>query len=78
MDKRQDEGETRTYKLVEDNTASKGTLTFNEDGTFSYAAKDDATTGDVTFTYKAFDSEDYSETKTVTLHVIEKATEPIE
>lgn len=74
----EDEGETLTYQLVEDNTASKGTLTFNEDGTFSYAAKDDATTGDVTFTYKAFDSEDYSETKTVTLHVIEKATEPIE
>lgn len=74
----EDEGETLTYEVVEDNTASSGQLTFNEDGTFKYVAKEDATEGDVTFTYKAFDSEDYSETKTVTIHVAAKPVKPVE
>lgn len=68
----EDEGELLTYELVEDATSSAGTLSFHEDGTFSFEAKEEAKNGVVTFTYKAFDSESYSETKTVTLSIKEK------
>ncbi len=67
-----DEGETLTYSVVEDKTAAKGKLTFNADGTYTFVAKEDAE-GDVTFTYKAYDTEDYSETKTVTISIEKKA-----
>lgn len=67
----EDEGETLTYELVEDNTSSAGTLLFQEDGTFSFSAKDEAK-GEVAFTYRAFDTESYSATKTVTLSIQEK------
>ena len=70
-----DEGEKLTYSVVEDKTSSKGTLTFKEDGTYTFKANDDAE-GAVTFTYKAFDTEDYSETKTVTINIEKKAVEP--
>lgn len=70
-----DEGEVLTYELVSDSTKDKGTLKFNKDGTYSFVANANAK-GDVTFTYKAFDTEDYSEVKTVTITVKEKPVVP--
>ena len=67
-----EDDETLTYEVVEDNTTAQGLLTFHADGTFTFEAKEDAVAGDVTFTYKAFDTEDYSETKTVTIAITAK------
>jgi VCBS repeat-containing protein len=71
-----DEGETFTYELVEDNTQDYGSLTFNNDGSYTFVADDDAEAGNATFTYRAFDTEDYSEAKTVTIAVTPKALAP--
>ena len=63
------------FELVDDNTAEYGVLTFNADGTYSFVAKEEATTGSVTFTYKVTDTEDYSEVATVTIEVTAKPVE---
>ena len=63
------------FELVADNTAEYGVLTFNADGTYSFVAKEEATTGSVTFTYKVTDTEDYSEVATVTIEVTAKPVE---
>ena len=63
-----------TYVLVADNTTEYGTLTFNEDGTYTFVAKEDAATGVATFTYKATDTEDEVE-GTITINVTAKPTE---
>lgn len=64
-----DDDPVLTYELVNDNTASKGTLTFNPDGTYTFDALKSVAGGTVNFTYKAFDTEDYSEVKTVTITI---------
>jgi hypothetical protein len=66
------DGDALTYEVVEDKTAGKGVLTFNPDGTYTFVANAAATKGSVSFTYRATDTEDYSEAKTVTIAVTEK------
>ena len=65
-----------TYVLVEDNTATHGTLTLNQDGTYTFVAKEDAATGTVTFTYKVNDGELDSEVATITINVTAKEVQP--
>ena len=52
-----------------------GTLTFNTNGSFIYIPET-GFTGDDTFTYKAFDAVDESNTATVTIHVNEDTPPP--
>ena len=52
-----------------------GTLTLNADGSFTYIPET-GFTGDVTFTYKAFDNVDESNIATVTIHVSEGTPPP--
>ena len=61
-----------TYVLVEDNTKTHGTLTLNQDGTYTFVAKEDAATGTVTFKYKVNDGELDSEVATITINVTAK------
>lgn len=46
-----------------------GNLNFNSDGSFSYTPETDFT-GSVSFTYRAFDGEDFSNIATVTINVV--------
>ena len=76
-DKDEYDAEYLTYEIVEDNTAELGALSFENDGTYTFAAKE-GVEGEVTFTYKAFDTEDYSEVKTVTITVTAKEEPPVD
>jgi RHS repeat-associated protein len=60
------DGDELTASLVAG--VSEGILIFNEDGSFEYIPNLNAT-GDVTFTYKAYDGEYFSTEKTVTLTI---------
>lgn len=62
------EGDDLTAELVASPT--KGTLTFNADGSFAYQA-DAGATGTDSFDYRAFDGADYSAAVTVTIKIDE-------
>jgi VCBS repeat-containing protein len=70
------ESDALTYELVTDKTGANGTLTFNADGNYSYLANKTYEDHSVTFTYRAYDGEKYSEVKTVTI-AIKGETAPI-
>lgn len=72
------ENDTLTYILEEDNTSEYGTLTFNEDGTYTFVANANATTGTASFTYKASDTKNTSEVGTVTFNVTSQTTPSLE
>lgn len=62
-----------TYHLVGEAETALGTLTLNEDGSYEYAAKEDATAGSVdTFAVVANDSEDDSDPITLNFTIEEK------
>src|SRR5690606_21462921 len=63
-----DDGDILTAELVEGGEPQHGTLTLNEDGTFTYIPNQ-AFTGADTFTYRIYDGFTYSDPKTVTLQV---------
>lgn len=70
-----DEG-TLTYEIVEDNTGDFGTLEFYSDGSYSFVADEEAEDGVASFTFRAFDTEDYSEIATIDIHVSAKEVVP--
>jgi hypothetical protein len=62
------EGDNLTYSLVSSVDASKGTLSFNANGTYSFAPALNFN-GTASFTYRAFDGQLYSNVATVTITV---------
>jgi VCBS repeat-containing protein len=62
------EGDNLTYSLVSNVDASKGTLTFNPNGTYSFVPALNFN-GTVSFTYRAYDGQTYSNVATVTITV---------
>ncbi len=62
------EDDDLSAELVDDITPSQGTLSLNDDGSFTFTPAA-GFWGDVTFTYRIFDGIDYSDPITVTITV---------
>jgi VCBS repeat-containing protein len=62
------EGDNLTYSVVSGVDASKGTLTFNTNGTYSFVPALNFN-GAASFTYKAYDGKVYSNVATVTITI---------
>jgi VCBS repeat-containing protein/cysteine-rich repeat protein len=77
MDNDEDgDGDDLTATLVDDVDAAKGTLTFNDDGSFEFKPEDDVS-GEATFTYTVNDGRVDSALATVTITVISINDEPV-